>query len=364
MFVLYRGTSCTYCNSSLTYNISGDNCSINKEFTIGTMPCISNDPRYINGYWTLPELPAGCVGKTATLTASTEGMSVSYPMNFSIYSTRDNPPVISPQDGTLTPSTVYAGDTLTYTVSANDDHELNHIQILKGSGETWDVVKDCPFSSKAGSCIYTSDTLTAGTSLCMKGNAIDNQSQVTATTYDNCLTVCQLPSDTDSGKTYITQGTCTACNSGGTDSCVWEGAASAWKCCAALVAPVVNGYSQYWMLNSSSEDGTVTCDLRAHSVSYYPILDKKIFNCKNLLKEYYVNTGTKECASESYDCLAQSKTCSNGACVTPGPCTPSALASNVALTDAEGLARLDACLVRHATLQGSAPVSQPSPSFL
>jgi hypothetical protein len=232
-------------------SITGSGCSITDSFNAGRY--YASGPGWWYEYsWTFPQIPTGCLGKMATLTLTSEGKSISKTITLSSDPTRDNPPYL-PNVGVWSPSTILSSDIITYTAHAVDDKGLKQIQILFANYQVspqYSVVKSCSVSGTSADCTYTTPTsYPAESELCMIGNAIDIKGQQN-TGYDmgarkdrNCITVCNMPIDTDNGKNYDVQGNCTGpCGRPESDFCIWEGPKG--YCCNTLPDPA--DASLYW----------------------------------------------------------------------------------------------------------------------
>lgn len=298
-------------------SITGSGCSITDSFNAGRY--YASGPGWWYEYsWTFPQLPSTCLGKTVTLTLTSQGESTSKTIKLSSDPTRDNPPSL-PRVGVWSPSPILPSDLITYTAHAEDDKGLSQIQILFANYKVstqYGVVKTCPVSGTSADCIYTTPTsFSAGSEICIIGNAFDIKNQQN-TGYDmgarkdrNCITVCNFPIDTDNDKNYYVKGNCTSpCSISQSDFCPWEGPKG--YCCNLL--------GDSWVPKSVSADGTVEC---CYTTSLFNSTcdQTKIINCKNLLGEYFVNG--RSCSLGFYDCSGEGKICQNGACVATG-CTP------------------------------------------
>jgi len=308
---------------SIQISITGDGCSITDTFSAGRYYC-SGPGCWYEYSWALPQLPSACLGKTVTVTVSSEGKSASKSIKLSTDPTRDERPTM-PNWGDWSPSIIIPTDKVSYAAYAEDDKGLKEIQILLYNSRVspdWQVVKNCSVSGTSASCIYTGGPYPLGTEICFRGNAIDIKGQEVYTWWPgarvgDCRNICSSPNDTDSGKKYDVQGNCTwpyrymmgGCDYlTGSDFCSWEAEGRGRYCCGTLTATA----ETYWWVQNFSSDGTVVCCL-TQSLSGHPCLDTKTINCKNILGEYYIEG--KECKQEFYDCSLIGKTCSNGACV-------------------------------------------------
>jgi len=300
-------TQCTY-TPSVQITISGDGCSMESTFSAGRYFC-SGPGCWYEYSWTFPQLPSGCLGKTVTLTVTSEGVSASKTVKLSTDPTRDNPPSM-PRWGELSVSPVYSTDKVSYTAYAEDDKGLKEIRILSMINyQAWNVVKVCSVSGTSASCTYTGGPYPAGTTVCFKGAAIDTKNQEAWSGYVGTRMTCEYvyspPSDTDGGKNYTTKGVCTDTRAW-EDFCPWEGPRG--YCCDILPG-------EYWHGINISEDGTVKCCRTAYPMFIGPCLEERIINCKNILAEYYPTD--RKCELELYDCSKEGKTCFKGACVSP-----------------------------------------------
>jgi hypothetical protein len=294
-------------------SITGSGCSITDSFSAGRY--YASGPGWWYEYsWTFPQIPTGCLGKTVTLTLTSQGKSTSKTIKLSSDPTRDNPPSL-PNVGVWSPTTIIPSDKITYTAHAEDDKGLSQIQILLFANYQYTVVKTCSVSGTSADCTYTTPTsFSAGSEICMIGNALDIKNQQNSG-YDmgarkdrNCVGVCDFPIDTDNAKNYYVKGNCTSsCGRTASDGCIWEGPRG--YCCNTLPAP--SDITLYWSPQNILEDGTVTCCLMQGK--FGSCIDTKTVNCKNILMEGYIEG--KECKFEYYDCSGEGKICQSGKCV-------------------------------------------------
>jgi hypothetical protein len=309
IFGLLKTTGCPS-TPSVQIEIKGDGCSITDTFSAGRYYCTGPGCWY-EYLWYIPQLPTGCLGKTATVTVTSEGVSASKTIKLSTDPTRDNRPTM-PKPGEWSVSPVYSTDKISYTVYAEDDKGLKEIRILASiNGQTWTVVKTCSVSGTSASCTYTTGPYPAGTEVCFKATAIDIKGQEAPSWEVGARVACEIvyppPNDTDGGKNYDVKGVCTDTLTW-EDFCAWEGPRG--YCCKILPG-------DYWHVMNSTPDGTVTCCRTSSPKFIGSCLETRIINCKSVLGEYYPTA--RECALEVYDCSKEGKTCFNGACVSGIP---------------------------------------------
>ena len=300
-------------NTPIVYfEINENGCIIQDNSAVGRYVCSGSWCGY-EFSWLFPQIPTSCLGKTVNFKVKVEETTISRSIKLSSDPTRDNLPSL-PNVGVWSPSPILPSDLITYTAHAEDDKGLSQIQILFANYKVstqYGVVKTCPVSGTSADCTYTTPTsYSAGSEICMIGNALDTKSQQN-TGYDmgarkdrNCKTVCNFPIDTDNDKNYYTQGNCTGpCGRPQTDFCPWEGPKG--YCC--------NSLGENWYANYTSQDGTVICCRKDSPLPISPCLETKTINCKNILGEYFVNG--RDCGLEFYDCSGEGKICQSGICV-------------------------------------------------
>jgi len=277
--------------------------------------------------WNFPQLPAGCLGKTVTVTVSSEGKSTSKTVKFSSDPTIDNPPDM-PRFGTWNPdktNTYLAGlifpdDIVSYTAYATDDKGLKEIQIYKFE-ETptpgYKLVKTCPVSGTSASCTITGGPYSGGTEIAYKGSAVDTKGQVVPYralgARRDSASVCNWASDTDNGLNYATKGTCKSCDHADmNDFCLAETPPN--YCCSMLEG-------RWEIQGSISADGTATCCKLEGGKGVWSCTETRVVNCKGTLGEYYANDDKKTCGLEYHECSGEGKTCQGGKCVAAGGTT-------------------------------------------
>jgi len=269
---------------NIQITIAGDGCSITDVFSAGCYVCTG--PGCFYGYlWHIPQLPSGCLGKTVTVTITSEKVSASKTIKLSTDPTRDYRPSM-PKWGSFSTDCPLPTEQVSYTVYAEDDKGLKEIRFTS-DGE---LVKTCPVSGTSASCTYTFGPYSAGTEVCLRAVAIDTKGQE-APDWDpgartKCVEVSAPAGETDGGKNYAVKGTCTpACpRFVDSDFCSWEGPRG--YCCDIL--PSDGGY---WSAINISEDGTTVCCKTTEK--FGPCLETRTINCKHVLGEYYVEG--KEC---------------------------------------------------------------------